>query len=41
MPNATYDASELFGSGNAYQLGKLAMAVTLLWYTCCLGKFSW
>ncbi len=45
MPNATYDASELFGSGNAYQSGKLAMAVTPLWYTCCLGdsvgKFKW
>jgi len=45
MPNATYEASELFGSGNAYQSGKLAMAITPLWYTCCLGesvgKFEW
>ncbi len=45
IPNNTYDASEAFGSGNAYQSGKLAMAVTPLWYTCCLGesvgKFKW
>lgn len=45
MPNATYDASEAFGSGNAYSSGKLAMAVTPLWYTCCLGNsvgnFEW
>lgn len=45
IPNTTYDSSELFGSGNAYQSGKLAMAITPLWYTCCLGesvgKFEW
>lgn len=45
MPNATYDASEAFGSGNAYSSGKLAMAITPLWYTCCLGNsvgnFEW
>jgi multiple sugar transport system substrate-binding protein len=45
IPNATYDASEAFGSGNAYSSGKLAMAVTPLWYTCCLGNsvgnFEW
>ena len=45
MPNSTYDASEAFGSGNAYSSGKLAMAVTPLWYTCCLGNsvgnFQW
>lgn len=45
MPNNTYDASEAFGSGNAYSSGKLAMAVTPLWYTCCLGNsvgnFEW
>ncbi|MCA0455958.1 MAG: sugar ABC transporter substrate-binding protein [Chloroflexi bacterium] len=45
IPNTTYDSSEAFGSGNAYQSGKLAMAITPLWYTCCLGesvgKFEW
>jgi multiple sugar transport system substrate-binding protein len=44
-PNATYDASELLASGNAFSSGKLAMAVTPLWYTCCLaasvGNFEW
>jgi len=45
ISNNTYEASEAFGSGNAYQSGKLAMAITPLWYTCCLGesvgKFKW
>lgn len=45
IPNSTYDGSEAFGSGNAYSSGKLAMAVTPLWYTCCLGNsvgnFEW
>ncbi len=45
IPNNTYDASEAFGSGNAFSSGKLAMAVTPLWYTCCLGNsvgnFEW
>jgi multiple sugar transport system substrate-binding protein len=45
FPNATYDASELLASSNAFSSGKLAMAVTPLWYTCCLansvGNFEW
>jgi len=45
FPNATYDASELLGPSNAFSTGKLAMAVTPLWYTCCLansvGNFEW
>lgn len=45
FPSATYDASELLASGNAFSSGKLAMAVTPLWYTCCLGNsvgnFEW
>jgi len=35
-PNAAYEGSELFGSGNAFASGNVAMAVTPLWYTCCL-----
>jgi multiple sugar transport system substrate-binding protein len=37
-PNTTYDGSELLqGGGGAFSSGNLAMAVTPLWYTCCLG----
>jgi multiple sugar transport system substrate-binding protein len=46
MPSATYEASELLGGGGgAFSSGNLAMAVTPLWYTCCLGdsvgNFEW
>jgi multiple sugar transport system substrate-binding protein len=45
MPNNTYAGSDLFGAGNVFQSGNLAMAVTPLWYTCCLGdsvgNFEW
>lgn len=45
ISNAAYEGSELFGSGNAFSSGNLAMAVTPLWYTCCLdnsvGNFEW
>jgi multiple sugar transport system substrate-binding protein len=37
MPNTTYDGSELLNSGNAFSSGNVAMAITPLWYTCCLG----
>jgi multiple sugar transport system substrate-binding protein len=45
IPNATYDASALLNSGNAFSSGNVAMAQTPLWYTCCLGdsigNFEW
>jgi len=45
FPTTTYNASELLASDNAFSSGKLAMAVTPLWYTCCLansvGNFEW
>jgi multiple sugar transport system substrate-binding protein len=45
MPNTTYGSSELFGAGNVFSSGNLAMAITPLWYTCCLdssvGSFEW
>lgn len=28
-----------FGNGNLFNSGKAAMAITPLWYTCCLGEF--
>jgi multiple sugar transport system substrate-binding protein len=37
-PNAAYESSELLqGGGGAFSSGNLAMAVTPLWYTCCLA----
>jgi multiple sugar transport system substrate-binding protein len=45
MPSATYAGSDLFGASNVFQTGNLGMAVTPLWYTCCLsgsvGNFTW
>jgi multiple sugar transport system substrate-binding protein len=29
-----------FGGGNLFNSGKAAMAITPLWYTCCLGDFA-
>jgi multiple sugar transport system substrate-binding protein len=29
-----------FGNGNLFNMGKAAMAVTPLWYTCCLADFA-
>jgi multiple sugar transport system substrate-binding protein len=36
MTEALVDAPE-FGNGNAYNSGKVAMGLTHLWYTCCIG----
>jgi multiple sugar transport system substrate-binding protein len=45
IPNETYRASELLNSGNPFSSGKVAMAHSPLWYTCCLGdsvgNFEW
>jgi len=38
MPSTVYDGSELLGTGNAFSSGNLAMAITPLWYTCCLDN---
>jgi multiple sugar transport system substrate-binding protein len=40
IPNQTYSSSKTFGSGNEFQSGKVAMARTHLWYTCCLGDLK-
>lgn len=43
-PSATYQASDLL-QPSGFASGNLAMAITPLWYTCCLdnsiGKFNW
>jgi multiple sugar transport system substrate-binding protein len=43
MPNADYQNSSLFGQGNLFNSGNLAMSWTHTWYTCCfdLSKTSW
>jgi len=42
IPTASQDASQLL-NGNAFSSGKIAMARTMLWYTCCLTdlKSKW
>jgi multiple sugar transport system substrate-binding protein len=35
-PNAKQLASDTLNKGNAFQTGKVAMATTHLWYTCCV-----
>lgn len=37
IPTTTYANSDLFGAGNNFQSGLLGMAITPLWYTCCMG----
>ncbi|MBX3080601.1 MAG: extracellular solute-binding protein [Anaerolineae bacterium] len=45
MPTDSYAQSELFGSGNPFNSGNVAMVISPLWYTCCIndsiGKFEW
>jgi multiple sugar transport system substrate-binding protein len=38
VPDAAYAASDEFGKGNVWSTGKVAMAWTHLWYTCCFDK---
>lgn len=43
IPNATYGASDLL-KPSEFASGKVAMARTMLWYTCCIpadAKFKW
>ena len=39
IPTGPLSAAPEFGNGNVFNTGKAAMAVTPLWYTCCLGEF--
>ncbi len=41
IPNAAQEGSDLLGAGNVFNSGNLAMAVTHLWYTCCLEGEDW
>ncbi|MBN2148852.1 MAG: extracellular solute-binding protein [Anaerolineales bacterium] len=40
IPNFDVSNSEQFGTGNTFGSGRIGMAVTQLWYTCCLGDFA-
>lgn len=37
IPNYNVTQSPEFGAGNPFNSGKIAMAATHLWYTCCIG----
>jgi len=42
IPNSAYSQSEQFGQGNEFNSGRVAMAHTHLWYTCCIdGVENW
>lgn len=36
IPTGAMEQSDQLGAGNAFQSGNLAMAQSMLWYTCCL-----
>ncbi|MEA3337877.1 MAG: extracellular solute-binding protein [Chloroflexota bacterium] len=36
-PNGAVSESPEYGAGNPFNSGKVAMAITHMWYTCCLG----
>jgi multiple sugar transport system substrate-binding protein len=40
MPNSSYQGSDLLANGNPFASGNVAMVVTHLWYTCCLGDVA-
>ncbi len=37
IPNASQVGSDILANGNAFSSGRVAMAHTHLWYTCCIG----
>jgi len=38
IPSNAVEQSAAFGSGNAFNSGKVAMAIGPVWYTCCIGN---
>ncbi len=40
-PNNAQEGSDLLAAGNPFTSGNLAMAVTHLWYTCCIEDDGW
>ena len=39
-PNESYRGSDLLAGGNPFASGRVAMATSHLWYTCCIGEVS-
>ena len=39
IANGALSGSPEFGNGNLFNSGRAAMAITPLWYTCCLAEF--
>ncbi len=37
IPTETVNQTDEFGQGNPFNAGRVAMTLTHLWYTCCLG----
>jgi len=40
LPNQAATSSDLLNKGNTFDSGKVAMAITHLWYTCCITAAS-
>jgi len=40
IPTGPLTGSPEFGTGNVFNSGKVAMALTQSWYTCCLAEFA-
>ncbi|MCL4871294.1 MAG: extracellular solute-binding protein [Anaerolineae bacterium] len=40
IPTGPLSGAPEFGNGNVFNTGKAAMAITPIWYTCCLGDFK-
>jgi multiple sugar transport system substrate-binding protein len=40
IPTGPLAGSPEFGTGNVFNSGKVAMALTQSWYSCCLGEFA-
>ena len=38
IPNAAQQGSDLLAAGNPFASGRIAMAHSHLWYTCCIGE---
>lgn len=40
MATGPLSAAPEFGNGNLFNMGKSAMGISPLWYTCCMGEFK-
>ncbi len=40
IPNSSYESSDLLANGNPFASGNVAIGMSHLWYTCCLGEVA-